>query len=438
VKHITLASTLSLAILSLVTPALSEESVFRVDPETAKLEIERVEFRQQGEPILVRRFARAEKERGLFGPGWCSNIDKILVGVDSGNPKVLELRECGQKRARTFHKILDAWVEDTSSSRILRKSDGRWELTEAPYPTFRFDGRLDSFQAGQHRWHVRRDSNGRPEALDNLRTRPVKFRRNVSGDLDAILDSKGHRLVRFDLGINLESAEFGGIRESYEYDADGNILRLLRVESRNGAVKSDRPVQVWRFSYTNPEWLASAQDPQGCLSRWIFERSGGVSVARESRTCSQANSGSAPVPVAAAPASAGKQIVNKDASISKAATSRELAALPVAVAPNPVKPDGGKGSTATDIEILKPGPMGIGKERAKVSVNADGLPVAFQVEGPSVRRLEIVREAGSGSALLLRSSGVEVSFRNRPREYSSKQLELLDEYEEWMAAWGNR
>lgn len=73
-----------------------------------------------------------------------------------------------------------------------------------------------------------------------------------------------------------------------------------------------------------------------------------------------------------------------------------------------------------------------------MKVNLAGLPIAFQVDGPSARRLEIMREEGSGSALLLRSSGVEVPFRNRPREYSAKQLELLDEYEEWMAAWGDR
>ena len=435
-KLLTLALTVSLAILSVATPARSDEPVFRVDPETAKLEIERVEFRQQGEPVLIRRFARTEKERGLFGPGWCSNIDKILVGVDTGNPKVLELRECGQKKARTFHKILDAWVEDTSSGRILRKADGRWELTEAPYPTFRFDGRLDSFQVGQYRWYVRRDSNGRPEALDNLKTKPIKFRRNVSGDLDAIVDSKGQRLVLFDLGINLESAESGGVRESYEYDADGNILRLLRVESRDGRKKSEQPVQVWRFSYTNPEWLASAQDPEGCLSRWIFERSGDSSVAREARTCGRASLGSAPIPVASVQLTKPTRPSRSAKAVSSA--PRELAAIPVAVAPNPVKPNGGKVVDTPEVEISKPGPMGIGKERARVKVNLAGLPIAFQVDGPSARRLEILREEGSGSALLLRSSGVEVPFRNRPREYSAKQLELLDEYEEWMAAWGDR
>lgn len=431
-KRLTLAFLLSLAVSGIVSPVWAEDAVFRVDPETAKLEIERVEFRQQGEPVLVRRFERTEKERGLFGPGWCSNIDKILVGVDSGNPKVLELRECGQKKARTFHKILDAWVEDTSSSRILRKSDGRWELTEAPYPTFRFDGRLDSFQVGQHRWYVRRDTNGRPEALDNLKTRPMKFRRNVSGDLDAILDSKGQRLVRYELGINLESAEFGGVREAYEYDADGNILRLLRLESRDGKKSADKPVQVWRFSYTNPEWLASAQDPDGCVSRWIFERNGQTTVAREARSCNKASLSSAPVPVSSV------QIAKKPI-LSKPTVPRYLAAIPSSLPPAPVKANGGKGgASAPEVEILKPGPMGIGKERAKVTVNPGGLPITFEIEGASPRRLEILREEGSGSAILVRSSGVEVPFRNRPREYSAKQLELLDEYEEWMAAWGDR
>lgn len=434
----------SLSFLFFIVPRilLAEEAVFRVDPETARLEIERVEFRHQGDAVLVRKFTRSEKERGLFGPGWCSNIDKQLIGVDSGNPKVLELRECGSKKARTFHKILEAWVEDTSSSRILRKSDGRWELTEAPYPTFRFDGRLDSYQVGQHRWYVRRDSSGRAEALDNLRTKPIKFRRNLSGDLDAILDAKGRRIVRYEFGATLESletAEFGEIRERYEYDSDGNILKLTRTSltknRSNQANAADQSAtagpRVWRFSYTTPEWLASAQDPDGCTSRWIFERSGSTAIARESRSChTKAGASGGPVPVTA--------VSSKNAKGLKGQVPRTVAAVVTAPKSDPVKPNGGKDVSSPEVEILKPGPMGIGKERAKVAVDPQGLPVSFLIEGPSPRRLEILREEGSGSVVLLRSAGTEVPFRNRPREYSARQLELLDEYEEWMAAWGSR
>jgi hypothetical protein len=82
--------------------------VFQVEPETAALQIERIDFAFQGQPVVVRSFSRKEKERGLFGTGWCSNIDVSLVGVESRTPKVIELRQCGALKPRTFHKVLDA------------------------------------------------------------------------------------------------------------------------------------------------------------------------------------------------------------------------------------------------------------------------------------------------------------------------------------------
>lgn len=392
------------------------ENVFQVEPETAALLIARIDFSSHGQPVLVRSFARKEKERGLFGTGWCSNIDINLVGVESGAPKVIELRKCGALKARSFHKVLDAWVEDSSSSRILKKADGRWELTEFPHPVFRHDGKLDSFTtegtaASQVRWHVRRDSSGRPEALDNLKTRPVKFRRNLAGDLDALLDSSGKVLVRYELGLMLVKTDSKQFSENFEYDADGNILRLLRRESRDDMVRS------WRFSYTNPEWLSAAQTPDGCTSKWLFDRSGPIAIARESKNCQKPMLNEAMRPVLAAPV--------------KATASRQIAASPAAIVAN-------GGDKSTGVEIIKPGPMGLGKERANVSVDLDGQPVTFQIDGAIKRRLEIVREKGSGSVLLLRSGETEVNFRKKPRQYEPKQLELLDEYEEWMSAWGSR
>jgi len=386
--------------------------VFQVEPETAVLQIERVDFHSMGHPVVVRSFSRKEKDRGLFGTGWCSNVDISLAGVESGSPKVIELRQCGALRARNFHKVLDAWVEDSSSSRILKKAGGRWELTEFPHPIFRHDGKLDSFTtAAQVRWHVRRDSGGRPEALDNLKSRPVKFRRNLAGDLDALLDSSGKVIMRYELGLMLVKTDSKDYSENFEYDADGNILRLLRRESRDDILRS------WRFSYTNPEWLSAAQTPDGCTSKWLFDRSGPVALARESKNCQKPMLNEALRPVLAAPA--------------KPIASRQIAASPAAIVPN-------GGVRSAGVEIIKPGPMGLGKERANVSVDANGQPVVFQIEGAIGRRLEIFREVGTGSVLLLRSGETEVNFRKKPRQYESKQLELLDEYDEWMSAWGSR
>lgn len=401
------------------TPSDVSGDVFQVEPETALLLVERIDFSSHGHAVVVRSFARKEKERGLFGAGWCSNIDVNLVGVESGAPKVIELRQCGASKARSFHKVLDAWVEDSSSSRILKKADGRWELTEFPYPIFRHDGKLDSFATAgtasknapnQLRWHVRRDSSGRPEALDNLKTRPVKFRRNLAGDLDALLDSSGKVLVRYELGLMLVKTDSKQFSENFEYDADGNILRLLRRDSRDDMVRS------WRFSYTNPEWLSAAQTPDGCTSKWLFDRSGPIAIARESKNCQKPMLNEAMRPVLAAPVKA---------------ASRQIATSPPAIVAN-------GGNKSEGVEIIKPGPMGLGKERASVSVDLDGQPVIFQIDGAIKRRLEIVREKGSGSVLLLRSGETEVNFRRKPRQYEPKQLELLDEYEEWMSAWGSR
>lgn len=386
--------------------------VFKVEPETAKLQIERIDFSSQGQPILIRSFSRKESERGLFGAGWCSNIDVGLLGVEASTPKVIELRTCGVEKTRTFHKVLDAWIEDSSSSRILKKSDGRWELTEAPHLIFRNDGKLESFAASNHtRWYVRRDSSGRPEALDNLKQKPVRFRRNLAGDLDALLDSSGKVLVRYESELMLTKTDSKSGTENFEYDGDGNILRLFRRGSKEDGI------QVWRFVYTNPEWLSSAQTPDGCISSWLFDRNGPTAVARESKNCQKPILNDALRPVLA--------------TSMKTKANRQIAASPPAVVANGGAPDLG-------VEIMKPGPMGLGKERASVRTDADGLPVVFQILGASARRLEVLRESGSGSAILIRSGETEVNFRKKPRSYDAKQLDLLDEYEEWMSAWGSR
>ncbi len=394
------------------TDLTTQAEIFQVSSESARLQFDRIDFSSQGQPVLQRSFARKEKERGLFGPGWCSNIDVALAGVESASPKVIEMHKCGAEKLRTFHRVLEAWVEDSSSSRILKKADGRWELTEAPHMIFRHDGKLESFStANQVRWYIRRDADGRPEALDNLKSRPARFRRNLAGDLDAILDSSGRPVVRYELGIMLQKTESKAAIENFEYEADGNVLRLLR----RGA--QDDRVRIWRFSYTNPEWLSAAQTPDGCNLKWLFDRSGPVAVARESRNCEKPVLNDKIRPVSAAKV--------------KPMISRQIAASPTALVAN-------GGTASSDVEVIKPGPMGLGKERASVRLDPEGLPVVFHIEGAARHRLEIVREKGSGSAVLIRAGGTEVNFRKKPRQYDSKQLELLDEYEEWMSAWGSR
>jgi hypothetical protein len=122
------------------------DPIFAVNPETANLIVDRTDYSVNSVPVITRKFRRLEKERGIFGPGWCSNLDLSLVGADAQNPKQIELHDCQRSpRAhsisissvnRVYRRVLDAWVEESSASRILRKHDGRWELIEAPFSTF--------------------------------------------------------------------------------------------------------------------------------------------------------------------------------------------------------------------------------------------------------------------------------------------------------------
>lgn len=401
--------------------------VFQVNSETANLMVDRVDYAANGVPVITRTFRRLEKERGIFGPGWCSNIDLSLVGADAQSPKQVELHDCLRSLRvhstavssvnRIYRKVLDAWVEESSASRILRKHDGRWELTEAPFATFRADGKLESFLASDRvRWYVRRDAGSNIESLDNMKLRSIKFHRNAAGDLDAIVENSGKPIVSYRLATMLELTQVGNNIESYDYDGEGNILRISR-----GTTKA--APDVWRITYTTPEWVSTVLHPDGCTSKWLFDRSLSdadvPAIAKESKSCKQESLG------------VGRPMATS------ATADRKVASAPKAVMPNG---SSGLGSKSSRVTVRKPGPLGVGQEEAQVTVNREGLPVLFEISGQAgqARRLEIQREDFSGSALAVRSGEVEVKFRKKPRVFDAKQLDLLDEYEAWMATWGSR
>ncbi|MDX9732011.1 MAG: hypothetical protein RBT63_09590 [Bdellovibrionales bacterium] len=275
--------TLLLPSLFLMAGEFGYTQVYVVPPQTAQLRLDRIDYvsKSDGVPVLIRSFHRTEPERGIFGTGWCSNLDVRLLGVGERQPSTLEIKTCGIQKKRTFRKILEAWVEDSSPSRILRAQDGRWEMTEAPYMIFRQDGMLDSFVTDDDvRWYVRRDAKGRPEALDNLKQRPAKFRRNYAGDLEAILDANGKPFVKYGLGAVLTSVEIAGVLETYEYDANGSVSKLTRKP------KGGKP-SVWNFSYKSDGQLSLARDPDGCTTRWTFEQTQDEWSVLEKKDCQQ-------------------------------------------------------------------------------------------------------------------------------------------------------
>ena len=412
-----LISVIGLVILTSVSSYSAASEFFTIEPETAKLSLERNDYKIGSVAIVKRSFRRLQKDRGFFGPGWCSNLDLKLSEVEEAQPKVIVLNDCmllgkTAEPNRKFRKFLDAWVEESSASRILRKPDGRWEQTEFPQAIFRRDGQLESFLASDKvRWHLRRDGSSQLSGLDNLKGKSVKFRRNVAGDLDAILDGQSDgALIRYRLTTMLESAQVGQLNEAYEYDADGNLLRLLHS-------RAAKAPQVWRFAYTTSEWVSKVYWPDGCVSEWLFERSGRGDTDFESQ------------PVAKESKNCRKETLEAVKPVTLDSVSRKLASAPKKIEASP-----------RQVLLKKPGPLGIGEEKAQVTMNRDGLPTLFEIVGPDqqVRRLEIEREDFSGSTLKIRSRGVEVSFKKRPREYEAKQLELLDDYETWMSAWGSR
>ena len=395
----------------------AEADFFTIEPETAKFNLDRHDYKVGSTVVVARSFRRLQKDRGLFGPGWCSNLDMKLTEVDGAQPKVILLHDCmligrTHEPVRKFRLFLEAWVEESSASRILRKADGRWEQTEFPQAIFRRDGQLESFMtADRVRWHLRRDGASQISGLDNLKGKSIQFRRNVAGDLDALVDGTGSPLVQYRLTTMLESTKVGSLTERYEYDVDGNLLKLSHSSSKSA-------FKVWRFAYTTSEWVAKVHWPDGCVSEWLFERpSRGGDDLFESR------------PVAKESKSCRRETLEAVKPVTMAAVSRKLASAPKK-----------SPSSTTQMMLKKAGPLGVGEEKSQVTLNREGLPILFEIIGPDqqVRRLEIEREEFSGSTQKIRSRGVEVSFQKRPREYDSKQLDLLDDYEAWMSAWGSR
>ncbi len=406
-------------IVSMTAQARLAESTtpFAIEPETAKLMLDRVDYKNASVPVLERSFRRLQKERGVFGPGWCSNLDLKLSETEDAQPKVIQLHNCmllgkTAEPTRKFRKFLDAWVEPSSASRILRKPDGRWEQTEFPQAIFRRDGMLESFlTTDRMRWHVRRDGSSQLSGLDNLKGKSIQFRRNIAGDLDAILDgATGATILKYRLTTMLESVQAGPLNEIYEYDGDGNVVKLTHARAKS-------ETKFWRFAYTTAEWVSKVHWPDGCVSEWLFERSSRDTGSFES------------LPVAKEAKNCRKETLEAVKPVTLASVSRKLASSAGRIE-----------TSASQVLLKKPGPLGIGEEKAQVTLNREGLPVLFEIVGPDqqVRRLEIEREEFSGSTQKIRARGVEVSFQKKPRVYEAKQLELLDDYEAWMSAWGSR
>lgn len=409
----------------------SGDEPFVIDPETARLKIDRVDFEFKNTPVVTRVFRRLQKDRGIFGPLWCSNLDLRLTDVEVSQPAMITLHDCSelgvsQNSSRRFRKVLDAWVEENSASRILKKPDGRWEQTEFPHAVFRADGLLESFNTtSRMRWTLRRDSNSVLISLDNLKGESVKFRRNLAGDLDALVLARGKKtLVQYRLSTLLESAQVAGRTEAYEYDTDGNIFKVLLTES-------GRTPRLWRLSYMTPEWVSAVLHPDGCTSKWTYAKvgddAGGALRASETRNCPRRPLLTATPP---SPRPSAKPLAPEV----KEKPSFGLASTPARVPSPSATP------RPQQVMIKRVGPLGMGEEKAQVTLNREGFPVLFEIVGSDqkVRRLEIEREEISGSTLLIRSKDTEVSFKKRPREYDAKQLDLLDEYETWMATWGDR
>lgn len=408
---------LTLLLTSFVGPGVLASEPFRVHPVSTSLIVHRVDYAAKSTPVIERIFKRFESERGVFGPGWCSNLDLFLRGpaeIESTKkdlPASVELRDCfraesKEQNQRVFKRTHDAWVEARTGARILLKSDGRWQLTEAPHAIFRPDGRLESFQAVDGvRWFLRRDAKSQIDSVDSLKSKAAKFHRDSEGDIVSLSENGGPPLATYRHNVFLMAVKKANVTESYEYDGDDNIIKIALRDS-------SRSEKAWGISYRSVERVASIHHPGGCVSQWAFEKpigeTSGLAVAssraKEVRNCPMSAKGPTTI-----------------------SSSRDVASL-----------------HTQRVLIQKLGPLGVGVEKAQVTLNADAMPVLFEIvspsakgEQPSVVRLEIEREPKSGSVVKIRGRNTFINFVQKPRNYEKNQLDLLDDYEAWMAAWGS-
>jgi len=340
--------------------------------------------------LLERRHDPKAAPDSLFGPAWCSNLDLKLQLHDLNSQKIparIDHVECGMGRVRVFRQRMGAWVEEVSPARILKKSGGGYQLTEAPYPHFDRSGRLESFETtDKRRWEIQRDRVGRILALRQAGKMIFRFARDADGRLLSLHDADGVARASYAQETYLRAATRGDRWENYDFDNHDRLVGLREEGEKLG----------YRFDYTGYR-VQTFSSPDRCRTRVIYEPEG----LRSNRECIQIQTPALPIRAMATP--------------------RPLAT------PAPI-----------DVRKFKrQDAFGAGEEVAEITFDDEGRPLRIEITDSMKKQRVLVIErdsTGAGRSLteLSGTKQVRVLFDRAQSGLEVERDRLLEEYEKWI------
>lgn len=190
-------------------------------------------------PGLQKTYSSRSLHRGIFGFGWCSEIE-IRLQFLSGR-KVLK-HHCGRTFLAKARREKDRWILEQNGQVEIFNSQGR--LLEKPLHGLRFaysdQGQLSRILVSNRAYSVKWDSNGTRITVIQHEDRRVSYDYSSAGNLMNINAPDGTRIFFYDSMNNLTDFKTRQGSEKITYSQDSDEVRSFE--------SSESPCQ-YRFRY---------------------------------------------------------------------------------------------------------------------------------------------------------------------------------------------
>lgn len=264
------------AVTLIATFFISGDSFAIVDPENANYSITFIDIPVGTNPLIQgvqRTYNSRSLHYGLFGFGWCSDIETHVSTLPSGD---LELSICGAGKKTIFSKISDLSIasgknvdvsetqfRSSTGNDVVRRTANGFMLmkTGGEYSIFDNDGRLLEVRATSGRW-----------------AKIIYFGSAVT---TVLLDSGEIIYYSVDaLGRISSAVTNAGLRADYSYSPDGDLIKVRNAWQNDYFYSYNTAHNLTKITYPGgrdvrmiydvaKDWIISYKD-DNCVEKYVY------------------------------------------------------------------------------------------------------------------------------------------------------------------------
>lgn len=205
--------------------------------------------------VLERTYSSRSLSRGIFGFGWCSNLD---LRLDVVSPDEIAIDRCTERSI--YWRRGEKWVDPTRPSEILEKAGKDYVLIkDGTRLSFEGQGRLLGWEnrLGKVKISYRNDKIDKLE--DPIRKWALRFSYRAN-HLEIALPHN-HKLAYEISGDDLETVHVDGrLRTRFTYDEDHNLTEIFDQNHQREIYTYDR----------EKDQLISFQRKDGCIEIYDY------------------------------------------------------------------------------------------------------------------------------------------------------------------------